>query len=91
MNVPFDSDEVLREDIHLGGLDVSFDTFSLTSTQYLIDVFILVDACHITTIEYVVEILKHLLVDDLRITKQKREGFIFHTSDHESSLHILPP
>lgn len=84
MDVLLDPDEVLREDVHLGRLDVALDALALTRRHDFIHVLLLVDASHIPGIEHVVQILQHLLINDLRVTEEEGHLLVLHTRDHES-------
>lgn len=69
MDVLLDPHQILREDIHLGGRDIPLGALRLAIRDNLIVVLLLVNTRDITAIEDVVDILQHLLVDDLSIAE----------------------
>lgn len=61
------------------------------NVTYLLHVFVIVDPCNVSWVENRIEILAHLLIDDLRIDKQKCHRQILKPSKLEHILDIIPP
>jgi hypothetical protein len=63
----------------------------LTNLEEWLKVLSLVEVRYITGIEDVVDVLQHLLVDDLGVHKDESCGFIVNTSLHQGFLCIVSP
>jgi hypothetical protein len=69
MDVFLDPYQILCKNVDFGLRDIALSTLRLTAGCDLFVVTFLVNACHITTIQYVVNVFKHLLVNDLRVAE----------------------
>lgn len=76
MNVSFHSDEILSEDIDFGRRNILFNTVSLACGRNVLHIFLLIDTCHVSTIQDIIDVLEHLLIDNLRVAEQERNGLI---------------
>jgi len=89
--VSFDLSEVASEHVH----DSHLDTLLLANlTADFVDwlhVFCLVQVWNVTCIEDVIDILKHLFIDNLGINKQETRLPVLCTSLHQCLLGILTP
>lgn len=54
-------------------------------------VFLFVEVADITTVENIVDVFKHLLLNDLGVHENERSGFVVATALHEHLLHIFAP
>lgn len=91
MDVVFNSEQVLSEDVHFIGLESLFETVRLTGRDDLIHVFVVVDASHVARIQNGVQVFQHLLVDDLGVCKQETCHFVLQPCLHQTFLDVFPP
>lgn len=56
MYISFDSDEILSEDIDFSGCYTFSDTVSFTVSGDILEIFLLIDTCDITWVEYIIDI-----------------------------------
>lgn len=91
MNVLLDSSKIAGEHVHLIKRNVLLDAFSFAHHVNAFEVFILVKSSDVTRVKNVVNILDHLLVDNLSIAEQERRGFAFHSSLHKAGLKVFSP
>ena len=75
MHVLLDARDVSHKHVHLVDRQLLFDAQISTHLFDIFHVLLLVEARHVTSIEDVVDVLKLLLIDDLRVDKQER-GFL---------------
>ncbi len=76
MDVSLHSDQILREYVGLCWWKTFLSTVAFACGCDVLHIFLLVNACHITTVKYAVDILQHLLVDDLSVAEQETDGFV---------------
>ena len=79
MDISLNSNEILSEDIDLGWWDIFFDAVCFAHGCYVFYVLFLINASHISTIEYVINILQHLFIYDLSVAKQESNRFVLKT------------
>lgn len=91
VDVANDTGQVGHEHVQNGHSDTLIDTRVLTNLLDGFHVFLLVEIGYITTIEDVVDILEHLLVDNLGVDKDEGGWFVLNSSLHEHCLYIFAP
>lgn len=91
MNVLLDASQVALEHVHLVNSEASSGTLSLSDHVDPFKVLCLVESWNIARVQNIVDVFKHLLVDDLGVHKEERCGLAIDTSLHENSLGILSP
>lgn len=91
MHISLHSLDITTEDVHLVGLHVAFYAVHLTSLLDLFHVLFLVDVGDISRVKDVVDVLEHLFVDDLGVHEEETDGFVIHTSHHQTLLDVLAP
>lgn len=69
VNVSLDSDQILGEDVGFCWRKTFLRAISLTSCRDILHIFLLVDTGYVATVENVVDVFQHLLVDDLSVTE----------------------
>jgi hypothetical protein len=71
VDVSLYSDKILSKDIDLCRRNILFDTVSLACSCNVLHVFLLIDAGHVSTVQNIVDVLKHLLIDNLSVAEQE--------------------
>lgn len=71
MSVSLDLSNVALEHVHLCYLKLFLHADQLTNLVNRLQVFSFVEIWNITSIQNIVDILKHLLIDDLSINKEE--------------------
>ena len=69
MDVSLDSVEIHSEDVHFVWLHISLQALCFAVSGYIFEVFILIEIGDIAAVEDVVDILQHLLINNLRVDK----------------------
>jgi len=67
MNVTFNSSEIHRKDVHFVGLKIFLRAVSLTIRNYILHILIVIEVSYISRVKNIIDVFKHLLVDDLSI------------------------
>lgn len=91
MDILLDSLDVTSHKIHFVGNQTLTCAFYFA---YLIDrvkVFSPIEACNLTGVEDIIDVLKHLFVDDLGVNKDKSGWFVLYTGLHKHSLYVISP
>lgn len=91
MDVSLNLSEVASEHVHDRDLDTLFLADLATHFVDWLHVLSLVQVWNISCIEDVIDVLKHLLVDNLRIDKEETRLSVLSTCLHECLLGILSP
>mmetsp|Transcript_11712 Transcript_11712/g.17848 ORF Transcript_11712/g.17848 Transcript_11712/m.17848 type:complete len:936 (+) Transcript_11712:4723-7530(+) len=91
MNVALDSLQVLREHIHFVESHALLLALLFTDSEDAFKVLVLVELRNIAGVQDVVDIFKHLLVDDLGINEQEGGDLGFDTGLHEAELQVVSP
>lgn len=82
MNVLLDTLGVLGHKVHLVWRETLTCALNLAYREDWIKVFSPVETGNLTRVKDVVDVLKHLLVDDLRVDEDKGRRLAFNTSLH---------
>ena len=91
MNVLLDSSNISSEHIHLCNLNVLLHANDLTNLKNWLVIFNFIKVWHITRVQNIVDIFKHLFIDNLSVNKQERGLFVFNSSLHKGFFDILAP
>lgn len=91
MTVGLDSIQVLLEHVHLADSDSFTLALLATYSHDRLLILGLVQAWHVTRVKDSVNILKHILIDDLGIDKQESGGFCLNTTLHKHGLQVVAP
>ena len=91
MDVALDPGEVHAEDVHLVGLQVLLGAVALAVGHDVLHVLVVVEVGHVPGVEDIVDVLQHLLVDDLRVHEEEAEGLVLHPRGQQDVLYVLPP
>lgn len=82
MDVPFNPCEIAGEHVHFVKGNILLQAFSFSNSVNRLKVFCLIECRHITGVQDIVDILYHLLVYDLSITKEECCRLIIDASHH---------
>lgn len=71
VNISLNSGQIHRENVHLVRLESFLGAVTLTTVYDVFHVLFVVNVGHITTIQNVIDVLEHLLVDDLCVNEKE--------------------
>ena len=71
MDISLNPGKIHREDVHFVRLQVLLHAVCFTIIDNILHILIVVQIGHIPTVQDIVYVLQHLLVDDLGIDEQK--------------------
>jgi hypothetical protein len=91
MDISFDSSEVLTEHVHLVNWKLLLQALLSSNSIYSFQIFSFIELGDISGVKYVVDILKHLFIDDLGVHEQEGGHFAIHTSLHKNKLQVFSP
>ena len=91
MDVFLNNSKISLEHIHLRDLKVLFHTDQFSHLENGLQILSLIEIRNITRVQNVVDILKHLFIDDLGIDEYEVGWLVFTTSLHENFLNIFSP
>lgn len=91
VDIPLDSGQIHREDIHLVGLQILLHTVSLAVGYDILHILVVVEVGHIAAVEDVVDVLEHLFVDDLGVDEEEADGFVLDSCVEEDVFDVFTP
>lgn len=91
VNVSLHLAKVALEHVHLRDLKILLHTEQLSDLEDRLKVLILIEIWHITRVEDVVNILKHLLVHNLSVDEEEGGGLVLDSCLHQGLLYVLTP
>lgn len=91
MHVGFHSLQVLAKHVHLVDCKSLLLAGCFTNSKDALKVFSLVQLRNITRVEHIINVLKHLLVDNLGINEQEGSYQTTYTTLHQAELEVISP
>jgi len=91
VDVLLNSLDVASHEVHFVGDQALTCAFCLTDLIDRVKVFSPIEACNLTGVEDVIDVLEHLFIDNLGVDEDKSGGFVFNTGLHEHGLDVVAP
>lgn len=91
MHISLDTVQVATEHVHLVDGQLSAVALVLTNSKDGLEIFSLVQLWDVTRVQDSVDVLEHILVDNLSINKQESSLFGLDTSLHQDEFKIIAP